>query len=1177
MIVHINLNKNKYCTYAILAAIVLVATLVLPKSMVFGDQPKADIDGTLINSNNTIYLIQDQQLHGFTLPAVLASYGYTVSQAISASTADQALPVGAVMLPNEGSLVKDPNDPEIFLVSGQQLHPFVSLDVFSGLGYSLSSVFEISTTDLHALPVGDAITSSASAHLRGTEVVSGQTVYWIGSAGRYAYDSINVYNSWHLQNDFSKIVPANNADLLLPLAGISSPREIPSQESPMQTTPTDPSKPIATTAPKAPAINPASGSYAGSTTASITCTDPKNTVYYTIDGTTPTHASPVFTQGIPVTKSETIKAICSSSTAISGDSAVASAAYVITAQTGVYLQAPAIGSVNQLGTIVTTGSSSAANPITLLTPTIQGNNGNLTVTSTSWNSAGTQLSIQYAMGTSTVTVTLAVSNASTTGLQIQLDASQPVITAVDFGNWASSLAAQSIAVPYYTNTIGYSAGLSDYLNAWWNWHSSNATSLNGTGAQYSAKTDGTLNPLHELLNLAVSPNVDAVLPSPNNPASPYMATVAGKTFLDIWNGNFSSIQQGLANLGDYGISNCIGIIHNWQNQGYDNALPLHYPANASLGGNSVLQAAISQGESNGCLMGVHENYIDYYPNYPSFTKNDIALNSDGSKATAWFNSGTGIQSFASKPNLMVTHAQTQTPIIHQAFGTNAGFIDVNSSVPTSFDVDMDASAPQAGTQASWLNGATQLWAYERQVQQGPVFGEGNHHWYYSGLLDGVEAQTGSGVPWNAGATMPLFVDFDVMKIHPLQVNQGMGYYTRWSLNSSSALSTSDTDAYRMQEIAFGHAPFLDTSEWNNIPFAFLESNLVSPVATSYGTAQATSVQYQMNGAWVSSSVAAQHGAFTIPQVTYSNGLNVVANSSSQTLQWNGVSIPQYGWAAQGPNLLAYTGLCGSVICDYSQTPTSLFANARNQTDFQTGNGFALPSVSSLTQNGTSKSFSITYNWQVLNVPISQPDETAFVHFVDDSKVTATDPAIVFQGDYQPSIPTTQWKAGQTISSGAMNVVVPDSVPDGTYSIRIGLFDPNNGQQRVVLAGNDDGGQRYIIGYITISNNGRVITFNPAPTLGSINDPRLNSAGAVLDFGTVKTDGMFSLTQSNGMWVLRPFPRSRNFTILFNSQNYAAPSSIQAFDGVNTTTINPVTQGSYWQLPLNDSKTYSWPE
>ena len=121
---------------------------------------------------------------------------------------------------------------------------------------------------------------------------------------------------------------------------------------------------------------------------------------------------------------------------------------------------------------------------------------------------------------------------------------------------------------------------------------------------------------HERLLLVLSPDVDAVLPSPGNPPSPYMAELSGRLVLDIWSPDFKQIEQGLVELGDYGITDCVGIIHVWQHAGYDNALPQHYPANEAMGGDAGLTAAVNAGKADGCLMALHENYVDYYPNYP---------------------------------------------------------------------------------------------------------------------------------------------------------------------------------------------------------------------------------------------------------------------------------------------------------------------------------------------------------------------------------------------------------------------------------------------------------------------------------------------------------------------------------------------------------------------------------
>ena len=827
--------------------------------------------------------------------------------------------------------------------------------------------------------------------------------------------------------------------------------------------------------------------------------------------------------------------------------------------------APTAHSQNSLGTLTVTGQDHGSS-VPLLTPSIHSKSGVLVCREAQWDDSGRRLKITYAAGQALVHVTLALA-ANASVFQATVDADQPVITSVDIGPWAAALHAHPVAVPYYTGHVWYLETMPAYVNAWWDWHTTHATRVNETQAQYVERTDATLSAFHERLLLVLSPDVDAVLPAPGNTPSPYLAELSGRMVLDIWTPDFKQIEQGLIELGDYGITDCVGIVHVWQHAGYDNALPQHYPANEAMGGDAGLTAAVNAGKADGCLMALHENYVDYYPNYPRFDPGAIALEGDGKRMLSWLNHSTGIQSYWTKPAWMIANAATQSPVIHKRYGTTAAYLDVNSAISPSTHVDMDARAPGAGTLAALLVGDTGLWSYERKTHQGPVFGEGANHWYYSGLLDGVEAQFGAGsVLVNQGTSAPLFVDFDLKRIHPLQVNHGMGYYERWVSPGETVSNTLTMDAYRMQEIAFGHAPFLGHIYWDDVPHALVESNLVSPVARSYGRASVSTIEYQVNNAWKSPSVAAESTMFSRVRVTYDNGLIVVANASRQPLQWQNLTLPQYGWAAKARGLLAYTAMCGDTVCDYAETTTSVFANARSQVDARIGRAYATPSVVRVSQIA-GRSFVIAYQWQVHRA--MDRDYKTFLHFVDQNKLKVHE-GIVFQGDSTPAQRTSQWNPGKTVSEGPVAVQIPSSVADGTYSIRMGLYDPQSGS-RVPLAGVDDGDMRYIVGYLTVSGNGANVTFKtPVP----VSDPRLNAAGTVVSFGTVQTDGMISMREDHGQWVLRPFPRSRDFTVLLQNAKFVMPASVTA-DGGSRSLLKPVAEGAYWRLPLTGAKSYSW--
>jgi hypothetical protein len=830
--------------------------------------------------------------------------------------------------------------------------------------------------------------------------------------------------------------------------------------------------------------------------------------------------------------------------------------------------APALGDTHALGKISYIATPGAS-PQLVLEPEISAASGVLTSTSASWTTTGSSRHLTVTVEANSSPIHILITPSMTSGrLQAQITADKPGITVLDYGTWPHDLAPQWVAVPYYTSTVAYLGAFKSYANAWLSWHTTGSTALNGSQAQYAPLTDGRLLPLNEQLHVVISPEIGGVFPSPGNAVSPNLAIMNGRMVVDVWSGGFESIAQNLAQLGSYGVTNCLVIIHNWQRFGYDNALPDHYPANPEPGGEPGLKAATEEARAIGCLVAVHENYIDYYPNYDHFTPAAIALNSDGSRQLSWLNPETNIQSFATKPTWTIRNAQTESPVIHEHYGTTASFLDVLSAVGPGFHVDMDSSQGGAGLLTTRDLNSAALWAYLRQTHQGPIVGEGVNHWFSSGLLDGVEAQTGAGaVPSNLGTQVPLFVNFDLFDIHPFQVNHGMGYASRWTPTYGAFTSTAERDAYRMQEIAFGHAPFLDDSDFGDASRALVESALVTPVASRYGLATASRIGYQDKGSWTSASQAALTGNFDQVQITYNNGLIVTANRAPQPLAISGVTLPQYGWSAVGQGLTAYTGLCGATICDYARTPDSLFVNARNQSDIRVGSSLAAPGIAAFRQTGA-RAFNITYSWQ--DYRATSVDLTPFVHFVDPAQTT--NEGIVFQGDYLPARPTSSWQVGQTIDQGPFAVSIPASVPDGVYSIRVGLYDPISGD-RYVLAGQDDGDRRYIVGSIAISQNGAKIEFTPVPP--PRDDPRLNAAGSVVEFPVAQTDGMFSLDQENGNWVLRPFPRFRNFTILIKSIVIAMPATVLASGGASAT-VTPVAESGYWKLPLNGASRYTWP-
>ena len=790
-------------------------------------------------------------------------------------------------------------------------------------------------------------------------------------------------------------------------------------------------------------------------------------------------------------------------------------------------------------------------------------------------SAGVVLTLRYLVGDTPAEVQVRARLIGKS-LVLEVACNAPLLSALDGGGWGPALRRRTIQVPYL-GSVSYLPAQDLFVNAFLDWTYSNASSQEGTIAHYGALTDGRRNPLKERLIYTAAWNFDEVIPNIPNPASPYRADLADRTVLDIWGGRFTDIAGDLKRLADGGVPRCVALIHDWQRSGYDNALPMHLPANASLGGDEGMKTLVSTGVRLGYRMALHENYVDYYPNYDFFNPEDIALNSNGERELAWYNPGTHIQSFAEKPNAILRLAATQSPEIHRRFGTNADYLDVHSAVPPWFHVDFRATEQGAGRFSRVWQVHRQLWAYERATHGGPVFGEGANHWYWSGCLDGVEAQFGVGWPANQGENAPLLVDFDLLRIHPLQLNHGMGYYERWRANApwGAVPPMQVLDVYRMQEAAFGHAGFLGASTWNILSLAWLEHHLLAPVTKRCALEPVKNISYWQNGRWSDATTAAKASRWDRVRITYANGLTMTANADRQPLRCGGLVLPYAGWTAQGAGVTAYTALRNGVYADYCSTSTHVFANARPELVWNVSRIHHIrPVVASFQQTGP-REFQATYKW-IANERLNA-DEHVFVHF-SALPPDATDEKIRFQQDHAPAVPTRDWRKGEAIMDGPYTIHIPDEIADGDYAWSIGLY-PEGGGSRLTLEGVDDGHGRIVLGVLHIRDHGAQVSFTPESRRGNERMEayrgHLNSDSRVVDFGDLRTNGTVLIRREGNWWILRPLPESPTCVVELKAARFGRPTKVQCLGG-GAPTVVPVRLGAYWRIQVTAPSTYRWP-
>ena len=166
----------------------------------------------------------------------------------------------------------------------------------------------------------------------------------------------------------------------------------------------------------------------------------------------------------------------------------------------------------------------------------------------------------------------------------------------------------------------------------------------------------------------------------------------------------------------------------------------------------------------GFTYGIYNNYTDYSPVNEYWDEDYVTRMPDNQWQSAW------PRCYNPKPARAVELEARLAPIIQQKFQLDTAYCDVHTAVRPWSYCDFDARVPGAGTFAATFYAYGEIMLHQKPTWNGPVYSEGNNHWYYCGLTDGNYGQDQAGQL----ATSPWLVDFDLLKMHPLCCNFGMG-------------------------------------------------------------------------------------------------------------------------------------------------------------------------------------------------------------------------------------------------------------------------------------------------------------------------------------------------------------------------------------------------------------------
>ncbi|MBN1348657.1 hypothetical protein JXJ21_04545 [candidate division KSB1 bacterium] len=453
------------------------------------------------------------------------------------------------------------------------------------------------------------------------------------------------------------------------------------------------------------------------------------------------------------------------------------------------------------------------------------------------------------------------------------------------------------------------------------------------GSRYEPRTDGHRNPLKERIVLTVSADFQDVLPNIPHPTSEMGHLTRSRCWRQHWGMHpdttaHEQFYKPLKQLREYGVSHFIVRHHEETWRDDSESFTLRLQAAPKKGGDEALKHYVNRVKDLGFLCGLYTNYIDFAPVNANWSPDRVARQSDGNFVGAW------PRCYTLKPSMAVKFEAEYAPKIHQKFGANTVYCDVHTAVKPWERVDFDARVPEAAMFRAQHKAYSLLLANEKKAYAGPVFSEGLYHWFYAGLTDGNYGQIRDSEPHDVA---PL-VDFDLLRIHPLEVDIGMGgpfMFYRNGVSPGEMNSRSEKfDRFLAATIAYGHNGYLLDENWG-IPAQLKSYYMMQQLQTRYALQPVKAIAYFDGQAWLDTNDAIRTDCYQRGQIRtqYADGTKTVVNlSATETLHVKlddrDLELPPNGYVACGADFFELSGNVQSRRIDLVSSPEYVYADGR---------------------------------------------------------------------------------------------------------------------------------------------------------------------------------------------------------------------------------------------------------
>ncbi len=611
--------------------------------------------------------------------------------------------------------------------------------------------------------------------------------------------------------------------------------------------------------------------------------------------------------------------------------------------------------------------------------------------------------------------------------------------------------------------------------------------------------------------------------------APALARKAGRFVFDIWGGRYADNTRLLRRCFAYGLTNSLALIHVWQRWGYDYRLPDIFPPLPELGTLEDLRELGRVCDQAGALWGLHDNYIDIYPDATGFSYEHVTFDAQGRPRKAWLNEGRNAQSYQFRPDRVRPFLQRNLDLIQPALRPTASFVDVWTSI-NAFDFYDRQGTFHSKTETLRCWG--EAFALIRDtLGHAPTTSEAGSD-QLIGWLEGADCQLipiGTGphfnnrVPCRDWERVP-WLD----AVHHARFSlHGVGYSDRYQGGRSRDDHGIESDDYLSAEVLTGHALMMD------------RAGLVRGAVRKYWLAQDFIERIARDDL---AAVRFEEGDIHRVAVEWSSGARVWVNRGARDWAVAGRVLPPFGYfASAGPVQSSVERLDDRVV-EQSRAPGRLYVNAR---------GFnpnlplpILPEAEGVEYLG-GRNFRLRVVWHSQRP--APKDLAVFYHF--SRAVPGRYTNFEFVGGGFPEPPTSQWP-GRQVTGTDWTVVIPEAALPGDYEVLVGLYDARGDGRRFRLLGDETAGRRYRLGVLKVEGSvadGRThitsvrLEKTAAPGLPT---RALQENRSPAGFGAVTTLGALQVRRCEGGLLLLPLPDAEeDFAVTLNLPNLVQDPSV----------------------------------